>query len=273
MEVTALCVRLLMTVLLQLVARVDSSDSQKADAAFPRVDPNRPQFFEHESIMISCEGLQGLTGWRVMKKIKGDTRTCASIWSTSTGPCKIDTAYPDLDSGEYWCELGAKKSSTVNITVTAGSVILESPVLPVTEGDAVTLSCRNKQMSSNQTTQFFKNGYLMDSSPTGNLTIRSVSKSNEGWYTCSVSEGVSSPQSRLTVREHTPSADKERHHDPPLSLPLCIGVAALIVALLLLLLGLLRWRKHQIITTVPETPSPHPSIQAISPPLTGDQTS
>lgn len=94
------------------------------DEAFPQVVPNRQQHFEYESIDVSCEGLEGLTGWRVMKRIKGDVRTCASSWSTSTGPCNIKNAFPTADTGEYWCEIGGiKKSNTVNIIVTGMKIL------------------------------------------------------------------------------------------------------------------------------------------------------
>ncbi|XP_028420683.1 sialoadhesin-like [Perca flavescens] len=200
MEVTSLCIGMLMTMLLLLVAHVNFNYSQKADASFPRVVPNKQQHFEYESIVVSCEGLEGLTGWRVMRKIKGVIKTCSSTWSTSTGPCTINNAFPAIDSGEYWCEMGVKTSNTVNITVTAGSVILESPVLPVMEGEAVTLSCRQKQTSSNLTTQFYKDGHLMEKSSTGEMTIHSVSKSFEGLYKCRISGVGESPESWLAVR-------------------------------------------------------------------------
>ncbi len=79
-----------------------------------------------------------------------------------------------------------------------GHVILDSPVLPVMEGDDVTLSCREKTSSSDLTADFYKDGLLMGSSSTGNMTIHSVSKSDEGFYKCSIS-GAESPDSRLTV--------------------------------------------------------------------------
>ncbi|XP_038587715.1 low affinity immunoglobulin gamma Fc region receptor II-a-like [Micropterus salmoides] len=203
MEVTAFCIRLLLTVLLLLVAQVDFTCAQKADVVFPQVVPNREQHFEYESIVISCEGLEGLTGWRVMRKTKGSVITCASSWSTLSGPCQIKNAFPGPDNGEYWCETGRKKSNTVNITVTAGSVILESPVLPVTEGDNVTLCCRTKQTSSNLNAEFCKDGHFMESSSTGNMTIHSVSRSNEGLYKCSISGAGESAESWLTVRGET----------------------------------------------------------------------
>ncbi|KAL4007901.1 hypothetical protein ACER0C_001753 [Sarotherodon galilaeus] len=119
MQVRVSSIRLLMNVLMLLVIVVEFSDSQIHNSGFPQVVPNRQQFFQTEPITISCEGLNGLTGWRVMKKINGDVRTCASTWETSTGPCKIINAYPSSDSGEYWCEMGGiRKSNSVNVTVT-----------------------------------------------------------------------------------------------------------------------------------------------------------
>uniref|UniRef100_A0A8C4DRI4 Ig-like domain-containing protein n=1 Tax=Dicentrarchus labrax TaxID=13489 RepID=A0A8C4DRI4_DICLA len=191
-----------MAVLLLLNAQVDFSYSQNADVDFPQVVPNRQQHFVYESIVVSCEGLEGLTGWRVMRNIRGVVKTCAASWSASTGPCRIKNVYPAVDSGEYWCEMGGRnKSNTVNITVTAGSVILESPVLRVTEGDNVTLSCRKKLTSSDLTAEFFKNGHFMESSSTGEMIIHSVSRSDEGLYKCRISGAGESAESWLAVRD------------------------------------------------------------------------
>ncbi|KAM8747873.1 uncharacterized protein AB9X84_015746 isoform 2-T4 [Acanthopagrus schlegelii] len=259
MEVTALCIRQLMTVLLLLIVQVDFSCSQTADEAFPQVVPNRQQHFEHDPIEVSCEGLEGLTGWRVMKKIKDkDVQTCSAEWSKSTGPCKITNGYQTSDSGQYWCERGGKKSNIINITVTAGSVILESPVHPVKQGDAVTLYCISKPTSTNITAEFSKNGHVMESRSTGNLTIESFSTSNEGLYTCKIS-GVESQGSWLTVR--APSS----HHAPQLSLLLWIGLGVLAL-LLLLVVVLLVCRKHQ--PNIRDTTTVSYSCQSSSTPQT-----
>ncbi|XP_038550566.1 low affinity immunoglobulin gamma Fc region receptor II-b-like [Micropterus salmoides] len=180
-----------------------------------------------------------------MRKTKGSVITCASSWSTLSGPCQIKNAFPGPDNGEYWCETGRKKSNTVNITVTAGSVILESPVLPVTEGDNVTLCCRTKQTSSNLNAEFCKDGHFMESSSTGNMTIHSVSRSNEGLYKCSISGAGESAESWLTVRatpQPPPAASQ-------LSLLICVGVSFFLMALLPLV-GLLLCRSHQTVITV-----------------------
>ncbi|XP_037613811.1 Fc receptor-like protein 5 isoform X6 [Sebastes umbrosus] len=241
MEVTALCIRLLMNVLMLLVAQVAFSYSQKA--AFPQVVPNRQQHFQYETIVVSCEGLEGRTGWRVMRKIKGVVKTCAATWSTSTGPCEIKDAFTEVDSGEYWCEIGGlQTSNTVSITVTAGSVVLESPVLPVMEGDAVTLSCRDEQASSNLTADFYKDGRLIGSSSTGEMTIHSVSMCDEGDYKCRISGAGESPESWLTVREFHTESDPPSDHT---FLILRTVLPLVMMVPLLVLLGLLHCGKFR----------------------------
>lgn len=81
----------------------------------------------------------------------------------------------------------------------AGPVILETPALPVKEGEDVTLQCRNKTTSSNFRAYFYKNGLLIGSSSTGQMIIHNVSKSDEGWYKCKISGAGESAESRLVV--------------------------------------------------------------------------
>uniref|UniRef100_A0AAQ6ISU1 Ig-like domain-containing protein n=1 Tax=Anabas testudineus TaxID=64144 RepID=A0AAQ6ISU1_ANATE len=249
------------TTLLTIVTLLVTDEIQfslSQEDVFPQVDPNRQQHFGYETFTVTCEGLNGLTGWRVMRKIKGVIIPCASTWETSTGPCEIKTAYPEIDSGEYWCEMGGlKRSKTVNITVTAASVILESPVLPVMEGDNMTLRCRKKQTPSNFTAEFYKDGFFMGSSSTGEMIIHGVSTSNEGLYKCSISGAGESAESWLTVTEH--------HAIPPTYfyyLLLCICVIALLFSLLLIM-GLILCTRHK--TTTRDTTN-SPSIPQSSPP-------
>ncbi|XP_039677818.1 uncharacterized protein LOC120572558 [Perca fluviatilis] len=200
MEVTAFCIPLLINALMLLVAHIQHGYPQTpvSDAAF-RIVPTRLQLFEYESVHFTCEGFNVSAGCRV-RTIKEFIPKCSNDTVTSTVTCTIDFVFQS-DSGEYWCEAGGgKRSNTVNITVTAGSVILESPALPVMEGDAVTLSCRTKLTSfSSLSTNFYKDGRLIGSSPTGNLTIESVFKSHDGHYKCNIPGAGESPESRLAV--------------------------------------------------------------------------
>lgn len=84
---------------------------------------------------------------------------------------------------------------------TDGDVILESPVHPVTEGDSVTLTCTFRYQETNPKlkTDFYKDGVLIKNETTGEMTIPTVSKSDEGLYKCKSGEGES-PESWVTVR-------------------------------------------------------------------------
>ncbi|KAI3376301.1 hypothetical protein L3Q82_016408, partial [Scortum barcoo] len=104
------------------------------------------------------------------------------------------------DSGVYWCESrDGTTSNTINITVTGGSVILQSPVLPVMEGDDVTLHCKTKTPPSNLPAAFYKDGSLIRPESAGHMTIRHVSKSDEGLYKCHISSHGESPPSWISV--------------------------------------------------------------------------
>ncbi|XP_005754382.1 L-amino-acid oxidase-like [Pundamilia nyererei] len=132
--------------------------------------------------------------------MREEVKQCNKTSKKTTGSeCMINPLYAS-DSGEYWCgTAGGKRSNNINITVTAGSVILEIAAVPVMEGDAVTLRCRNKILSSSIAADFYKYGRHIGSSARGNLTINRVSKSDEGLYKCKISGGGESPESWLSV--------------------------------------------------------------------------
>lgn len=81
-----------------------------------------------------------------------------------------------------------------------GRVILESPALPVMEGKTETLRCRSKMTSSAHIADFYKDGFLIGSGSTGEMTIHHVSKADEGFYKCSISDFGDSAESWLAVR-------------------------------------------------------------------------
>uniref|UniRef100_A0A8P4GCW4 Ig-like domain-containing protein n=1 Tax=Dicentrarchus labrax TaxID=13489 RepID=A0A8P4GCW4_DICLA len=168
------------------------------DAHFPYIDPNRLQFFEYESFSVNCAGFHDPTEWRVMRKVSSN----ASPQEVSTGYLNIKPAFVS-HSGEYWCEnRDGERSNAVNISVTAGSVILDIPALPVMEQETVTLCCR-KKASSNHPADFYKDGRFNRTVYKGKLTIHNVSKSDEGLYKCKISGAGESAESWLSVRGET----------------------------------------------------------------------
>uniref|UniRef100_A0AAY5KIF4 Ig-like domain-containing protein n=1 Tax=Esox lucius TaxID=8010 RepID=A0AAY5KIF4_ESOLU len=151
------------------------------------ITPDRSQFFEYESVSLSCEVQGNSAKWRVVKNaVKASQNPGSSyrIPSTKTS-----------DSGLYWCQSwSGEHSKTVNITVHGGHVILESPALPVTEGHSVILNCRYKKGPSNLTADFYKNGSFIRTETNGGMTIPAVNKSDEGLYSCRHPELGRSPE-------------------------------------------------------------------------------
>ncbi|XP_031158467.1 uncharacterized protein LOC116052095 [Sander lucioperca] len=257
MEVTALCMRLWMDMLVMLLVRVDHSYfAQKANAAFPRVLPDRLQFFEYENVSVICQELGGLTEWRVMRRLNERSPTDSYIWQSSAPSCTIHLTFK-RHSGEYWCEdEEGNRRNAINITINAGSVILEVPASPVMEGDNVSLYCRKKDTQSNHIADFYKDGSTLGTWYSNYMTIQNVSKSDEGLYKCSISGAGESPQSWLTVlkvkgdegmfNNSIPAADEEtRPSSHPPNLPSLLWIVVL-VALMLLVMGLLLCRKHRV---------------------------
>ncbi|CAI5660261.1 unnamed protein product [Oreochromis niloticus] len=143
-------------------------------------------------------------GWTLRRNTSKQRRTqCGDGWGEGAGSsCNINVFQSDsgVYCGVYWCECREGPiSNMVNLTVTGGSVILQSPVLPVMEGDDVTLLCKTKTTPSNLPAAFYKDGSLIRKQPTGHMTIQHVSRSDEGLYKCDISGHGESPSSWITV--------------------------------------------------------------------------
>ncbi|KAK7903972.1 hypothetical protein WMY93_016579 [Mugilogobius chulae] len=123
-----------------------------------RVSPDQSQFFVKDKVSLSC-GDTG-TGW-----IKGSTCTFGLLAE---------------DSGQYWC------------------VVLQVPVLPVSPGQTVSLTCRHHTDSA-PSVRFYRDGQLLSEQPTGQLTLQQVSVSDEGLYQCEI-RGEKSQPSPLRLR-------------------------------------------------------------------------
>ncbi|KAM6894157.1 uncharacterized protein PEZ65_021833 [Lycodopsis pacificus] len=156
-----------------------------------QVVPDRSQFYRYNSISLSCEDQLNATGWKVKRRTpEGGVRPCTSGWGTTSSgsACVISNTYPS-DTGVYWCESAdgnRSRSNSINITITDSTVLLESPALPVSEGAAMTLRCKAETGSPSHTFDFLKDGRVVRSSATGEMTVHRASKADEGLYVCSI---------------------------------------------------------------------------------------
>nr|XP_024656263.1 low affinity immunoglobulin gamma Fc region receptor II-a-like [Maylandia zebra] len=193
--------------------------------------------------MMLCED-DSSAGWTLRRNTSRDTRAeCGDGFGESAGSSCTFNHIVTLDSGVYWCESreGAI-SNMVNLTVAGGSVILQSPVLPVMEGDDVTLLCKAKTTPSNLPAAFYKDGSLIRKQPTGHMTIQHVSRSDEGLYKCDISGHGESPSSWITVTgEHnttppptsTPPPHNKHVSHVHIILPVLIAASVCVVVLLI----------------------------------------
>ncbi|KAM9500188.1 uncharacterized protein Hap1MRO34_012089 [Clarias gariepinus] len=164
------------------------------------ISPNRTQHFTADSLSLSCEEQRDSTGWTVRRYTHSETLfNCSSVSGSTCNISSLSTSH----TGVYWCQSeSGGRSNSLNITVHNGDVILESPVHPVTEGNPLTLHClyHNTKISDSGA-DFYKDGSVLQKQTTGEMTISSVSKSDEGFYHCTHPERGESPKSWVSVRE------------------------------------------------------------------------
>ncbi|XP_055370480.1 uncharacterized protein LOC129605108 [Betta splendens] len=203
------------------------------------VSPSRSQFFKHESVSLSCEDDDGSGGTRLRRNTTKQQMTQGGNWENFTGSSFTTWVVPG-DSGVYWCESSSasssSSSSSINISVSGGSVILQSPVLPVMEGHDVTLHCQTKSPPSKLPADFYKDGSLIRTEPTGHMTIHRVTKSDEGAYKCSIQAGGESASSWLLVSDKPNTDPEAATSSPPLSVLLSVAFVCVLVLLLVLVL-------------------------------------
>ncbi|KAF5890600.1 Fc receptor-like protein 5, partial [Clarias magur] len=163
------------------------------------ISPSRTQHFTADSLSLSCEDQRDSTGWTVRGYTHSETvLDCSSVSGSTCNISSLSTSH----TGVYWCQSeSGGRSHSLNITVHNGDVILESPVHPVTEGNPLTLHClyRNTKISDSGF-DFYKDDSVLQKQTTGEMTISSVSKSDEGFYHCTHPERGESPKSWVSVR-------------------------------------------------------------------------
>ncbi|XP_047241816.1 low affinity immunoglobulin gamma Fc region receptor III-A-like isoform X2 [Girardinichthys multiradiatus] len=220
-----------------------SSLSGRAEACLT-VSPSSSQFFEGASVSLSCGEDDLPAGWTLKRNTTRDNSSQCAHWGEQVGSsCEI-TYITLWDTGVYWCESreGAA-SSSIQLTVSGGSVILQSPVLPVMEGDDVTLSCQTKT-SSNLPAAFIKDGSLIRTEP-GHMTLHHVTSSDEGLYKCNISGHGESPSSWISVSGKVTPAGQPPHLPLSVLLPAVAGSVLLSLVLLVVLVRRCVQGKHK----------------------------
>ncbi|XP_049923430.1 Fc receptor-like protein 5 isoform X4 [Epinephelus moara] len=173
------------------------------------VSPDSSQMFEYKSLSLSCGDNSSSQGWKIIRSTTSDGKisSCGGTWGdlTSSG-CDIQRA-KQTDSATYWCASPTKqRSNSLDITIVPDTqAILQIPVLPVTEGDNVTLICRADR-SSNLSADFYKDGSFIRTEPTGHMTNHNVSISDGGLYKCDINGVGESRVSQLFVRDRSDPA-------------------------------------------------------------------
>ncbi|KAK1890083.1 High affinity immunoglobulin gamma Fc receptor I [Dissostichus eleginoides] len=194
-----------------------------------QVSPDQSQFFRGK-LREADPGLWLRLGDHSLRGElhRGDTASGAC--------CTVGTTYPS-DSGVYWCESGdgRRSNNSINITITDRPVLLKCPVLPLSEGSDATLHCQAASFSSDHTFDFQRDGFFVASSRTGEMTIRKVSKSDEGLYSCSIPKVGESVGSWLTVQgsSSAPPAASCQVSVPRLMCHLVVGTPFLLSTILL----------------------------------------
>uniref|UniRef100_UPI003AAD39DC vascular cell adhesion protein 1-like n=1 Tax=Centroberyx gerrardi TaxID=166262 RepID=UPI003AAD39DC len=162
------------------------------------ISPNRSQHFVDDCLLLSCEVQGNSSGWRLMMlRNDGTLSECRPSIQGPLGPtCNITGIYI-YEAGVYWCEFGTRQySNAINVTVAGGDTLLESPVLPLAEGDSLTLRCLVKAgINPDIEVKFYKDGSLIKTKAMNVMTIANISKSDEGMYTCQVPAHSQSPRS------------------------------------------------------------------------------
>nr|XP_057928270.1 uncharacterized protein LOC131129118 isoform X2 [Doryrhamphus excisus] len=198
-----------------------------------------------------------------------DSKTAAcsplggSVSAATSGTCVLSAAR--RHAGLYWCEGAEGRSSAVQITVSSGPVIMRTPAFAVTQGSSVDLSCHYWRGNHTKSI-FFRNGIEMctttSSSPGRDikLTLENVTEAHEGFYKCaSQDRTMESPESWLSVRRHSLSADLSAGSSPGYWIASCVFIVFMLLAIWLIYYFSAPWKDsgHPLFKTVFKKPVSH----------------
>uniref|UniRef100_A0A096LXD8 Ig-like domain-containing protein n=1 Tax=Poecilia formosa TaxID=48698 RepID=A0A096LXD8_POEFO len=108
-----------------------SSSIQLSVSAALTVSPSRSQFFEGESVTLTCEDENSSDGGTVRRNTTLETRTeCDKDgwWNKNGSTCKT-SSIEEHDSGLYWCESmsGSSSSSSIQLSVSGKITLWKKP--------------------------------------------------------------------------------------------------------------------------------------------------
>lgn len=134
-------------------------------------------------------------------------------------------------------------------------MILESPVRPVTEEGSVTLRCKTREFIPEVICHFYRDGFLVGNSSSGNLTITSISVSDAGLYTCQCGGDLSAESSLVVTHTDNKVGRPPQRSEPHISV-VCIAlpvIAACVLTVCMILFCLRRKRKEREKRDLPYT--------------------
>ncbi|KAG7330470.1 hypothetical protein KOW79_006692 [Hemibagrus wyckioides] len=229
-----LSLALLFIILLLILLWKHKSNKGKSPPVSLIISPSRTQHFTADSLSLTCEDQSDSTGWTVRRyKYIEELVTCSSVSGSTCNISSLSTSH----TGVYWCQSeSGGRSNPVNITVHYGAVILDSPVHPVTEGHPLTLHClSHSKKIPDSGVDFYKDDSILQNQTTGEMTISSVSKSDEGFYHCKHPERGESLKSWVSVRLQSPGSN---------TVLVAVAVGLSLALLFIILLLILLW-KHK----------------------------
>ncbi|KAJ0006072.1 hypothetical protein NQD34_013345 [Periophthalmus magnuspinnatus] len=118
--------------------------------------------------------------------------------------CSQKMGYPWSDY-LFWCQsdLG-QQSNFLNISNTVIYSVLEAPPLPVMDGDDITLRCLEKDKKTGvikvAPATFKHRGRVISWEKSGTLTLKNVTKANEGVYSCRTKTVTTTHESYVSLK-------------------------------------------------------------------------
>ncbi|XP_068164359.1 uncharacterized protein [Antennarius striatus] len=185
-------------------------------ASIDVISHNRSQFANREEFTIGCQLPNDNNQWKMMRfdSWVGTITECPNqVTSDRSLSCTSRSASPWSDN-LYWCESPAgHRTNALNVTPTDMLVVLETPTVPVWEGDNVTLRCLYRNRTTKKFTTKFRMVFYKDDRQKfvtngASVTLPTVTKADEGLYKCRHPKEGLSPTSWIGVKAH-PDVDQK----------------------------------------------------------------